>query len=402
MSAKGKTSSAQHIPELDGIRGVAIGVVILYHFGQSERTDLLSSLLNFGWSGVDLFFALSGFLITGILLETKASLNYFRIFYLRRVLRILPLYTLILVMFFHLAVPLAHYLHRWLAMPVNTEPWYWFYLANWVIGHHRSISVLVPYWSLSVEEQFYAVWPIVVLLSSEKVLTYISGAVIAAAIALRCLYSPDPGGVLVYVWTPFRMDSLALGALAAILYRNRSWLASLDRWLVPVGAAAAAAVAGFCVAAGSTSGDTVLMQRFGFTLIGVACTCVVLRCASRSGSGDLLSRLMGSKPLRRLGTVSYGLYLLHYAFYMALGPAMASLERRIPLPPAIHTLLMISIGGSLSYLAAEASWRLLEQRILSLKRNWPYRYRQPAVAAGGIDGEPLLNSLSGPAVPPSR
>jgi peptidoglycan/LPS O-acetylase OafA/YrhL len=90
MLAKERTNSAPHIPELDGIRGVAIGMVILYHFGQSDRTDLLSSILDFGWSGVDLFFALSGFLITGILLETKTSLNYFRIFYLRRLLRIYP------------------------------------------------------------------------------------------------------------------------------------------------------------------------------------------------------------------------------------------------------------------------------------------------------------------------
>ena len=384
MLAKERTNSAPHIPELDGIRGVAIGMVILYHFGQSDRTDLLSSILDFGWSGVDLFFALSGFLITGILLETKTSLNYFRIFYLRRLLRILPLYTLILLVFFHAVVPLAHHLHRWLAMPVSTEPWYWVYLANWVIGHHRGINVLIPYWSLSVEEQFYALWPFVVLLCSERVLAYISGAVIAAAIVLRCLYSPDPGGILVYVWTPFRMDALALGALAAIVFRNRSWLASVDRWLVPIGATAAAAVVGFCVAAGKTTGDTVLMQRFGFSLLGVAYSSVVLRCASRSGSGGALCRLMRSKPLRRMGTVSYGWYLLHYIFYVALELVLEQLEHRFALPNAVWVLLTIAIGGTLSYLAAEASWRLLEQRVLALKRNWPYRYPQPAVVDASV------------------
>ncbi len=374
----GSGDTAEKIPELDGIRGLAIALVLIYHFGEfqgrSAPDKLLASIFGLGWSGVDLFFVLSGFLITGILLRTKTSTNYFRVFYTRRFLRILPLYTVALIAFFHVAVPLAHSLHKWGAMATGTEPWYWLYLANWPIGHHESISFLVPFWSLSVEEQFYIAWPLVVLLCSEKILGYVSLCLIATALVLRCAYSPDPGGIFVYTWTPFRMDGLAMGALCALIYRNSRWREACSLWLAPAGIAAGVGIILLCIRAGSTAGDAVLIQRFGYTLLGVFYSCVVLRCAIRSGSGDLLSRLTTSRILTRLGTVSYGVYLLHYAFVGILDAAFHRIEQHASIPVVAESLLKIIIGTLLAYGVAELSWRLLERRLMGLKQRWPYKY----------------------------
>ncbi len=390
-------NNANKIPELDGIRGLAIALVLVYHFGGFEGhtapEKLLASIFGLGWSGVDLFFVLSGFLITGILLKTKESTNYFRIFYLRRFLRILPLYAAVLLTFFHVIIPIAHSLHKLTAMAINTEPWYWLYLANWPIGHHNSISFLVPFWSLSVEEQFYLAWPLVVLCCSNKALAYISGALIITALLLRCAYSPDPGGILVYVWTPFRMDGLAMGAICALIYRNRNWREFCNRWLTPVGIAAGGAVVLLCGVAGSTAGDVVLVQRFGYTLLGLLYGAVVLRCAIRSGSGDFLCRSMRGGALPRLGTVSYGVYLLHYTFVPLLDILFVRIGHYVSIPAMAESLLKIVIGSLLAWSVAELSWRIMERRIMETKGRWPYRYSagvKPSVSERSPSPPPLI------------
>src|SRR5215469_344071 len=113
-SPPGNRVNLAHIPELDGVRGLAILMVVIYHAGQIQADTFVERWIKtavcFGWSGVDLFFVLSGFLITGILLETKSSPQYFTSFYGRRALRIFPLYYAVLVLYFHVAVPLAHQL----------------------------------------------------------------------------------------------------------------------------------------------------------------------------------------------------------------------------------------------------------------------------------------------------
>jgi peptidoglycan/LPS O-acetylase OafA/YrhL len=355
----------------------------MFHFGEfaavTRPEKILAGIFAWGASGVDLFFVLSGFLITGILIETKSSVNYFRTFYARRFLRILPLYSLVLLIFFHVLVPIAHSYHKWINMATNTEHWYWLYLANWPIGHHNSIQFLVPYWSLSVEEQFYLLWPLVVFSCSKRTLAYISCSVVALALVLRYWYTPIPGGIFVYVWTPFRMDGLALGALCALIYRDRSWSAVCNRWLTPVAAVAAVSIVVLSIRSGTDSGDAPSIQ---YTLLGVLYSCVVLRAAVRSQSGDAFCRLLTSKPLVRLGTVSYGLYILHYMFVFLLGAVVQRIEQRFAIPVIARSFLMIAAGGLLAYSAAELSWRMFEKPILGLKRYCRYRYQAPVSDAG--------------------
>jgi peptidoglycan/LPS O-acetylase OafA/YrhL len=140
------STAIQHVLELDGIRGLAISLVLLYH---------LTASFKMGWCGVDLFFVLSGFLITNILLRTKNSQSYFCSFYARRTLRIFPLYFFVLFLAFWILIPVAQHFGK---APQSLDAghlWYWFYISNWWNGTGHEIDWLSHFWSLAVEEQFY-------------------------------------------------------------------------------------------------------------------------------------------------------------------------------------------------------------------------------------------------------
>jgi peptidoglycan/LPS O-acetylase OafA/YrhL len=160
----------QYIPELDGLRGLAIILVVLFHARPEQASEFaplpfLYTLLNLGPSGVDLFFVLSGFLITGILLSTKdaSPRNYFWSFYARRILRIFPLYILAVAGFFYGLLPYLHSRGELLNVSRSEQFWFWTYLMNWRdAAGFRIINALGHFWSLGVEEQFYLIWPAVI------------------------------------------------------------------------------------------------------------------------------------------------------------------------------------------------------------------------------------------------
>jgi peptidoglycan/LPS O-acetylase OafA/YrhL len=206
----------KHMPELDVLRGVAILMVVLFHGLYWSAATTSIPLVNFfikatvvGWLGVNLFFVLSGFLITGILLDTKGSPSYYRQFYLRRVLRILPAY---------LAVIVALDLIRYLQGPQTVAAL--FFVANYM-SILRIPGGYGPFWSLSVEEQFYLLWPAVVSRVSVRVLTFLCLTLCVIEPLLRWL---DASGHLplgdVRTATYLIADNLALGALAAIFVRS--------------------------------------------------------------------------------------------------------------------------------------------------------------------------------------
>ena len=168
--------SNPHIPALDGIRGLAILLVLLCHFplyGDMQPTIFIDKLFyamtRAGWCGVDLFFVLSGFLITGILYDAKGSRFFFRNFYMRRCLRIFPLYYGVLAVFF-VIVPFVLPLGRNYELFLKDQAWYWSYLTNIKIAIEGwpKFYALAHFWSLAVEEQFYFVWPFVVFLWDEE------------------------------------------------------------------------------------------------------------------------------------------------------------------------------------------------------------------------------------------
>src|SRR5688572_7114217 len=149
-----------HIPALDGLRGIAVLIVLGFH--------IFPNHVKFGWAGVDLFFVLSGFLITGILLESKGTPNYYRNYLAKRTLRIFPLYYFFLIVFF-IVFPLVGYsdsIYNYDYLS-STQSWYWLYIQNWRIffdPHYPGEDIISHFWSLAIEEQFYIFWPLVIYL----------------------------------------------------------------------------------------------------------------------------------------------------------------------------------------------------------------------------------------------
>lgn len=199
----------KHIPALDGIRGIAVVLVLLFH--------LHIPGLSLGWAGVPLFFVLSGFLITGILIDAKTEnfSDYIKSFYIKRTLRIFPLFYLYLLL--NLVVLLAT------NRPTDGYAWYFTYLQNYHLGaaiySQGNIPGIVGHtWSLAVEEQFYLIWPFVVYFLNRKQLAYLCVVLIAAAPITRWFILQDSGNIyMANVTLPSCLDMMAYGALLSIL-----------------------------------------------------------------------------------------------------------------------------------------------------------------------------------------
>jgi peptidoglycan/LPS O-acetylase OafA/YrhL len=315
---------------------------------------------------VQLFFVLSGFLITSVLLDTKGREGYFRAFYVRRVLRIFPLYYLLLVTV-SIVAP------RLFAVPeiLRADPWqirlYWVYLSNW---SHRGPDVLGSCWSLAVEEQFYLVWPWVVGALDARRLLRLCVALAVASLALRIgMRALGVSPEVVYANTLTRMDALVLGAAGAVLLRDPgavAWIRSkLDRALALAAAALAAAA---MTRLGRTAPVT---QTLGYSLLAVGFTVLVVSAVVQQASGGgLLARALSTRPLRTLGTYSYGMYLLQLPMHL--------LVSRVLLPDVVafrgdgrylvvQSAYFVGMLGVVLGLAV-LSYHLYEKRFLALKR----------------------------------
>lgn len=355
------TISARRIPELDGVRGLAILLVLAVHFGLTANPpEPLYSLLRLGWSGVDLFFVLSGFLITGILLDTRESPHYFRSFYMRRALRIFPLYYAFIAAFFFAVLPLAHALQR----PVPPGPaqgWYWLYLSNWQSALGPDYAFLSHLWSLSIEEQFYLVWAPVVLWLGRRHLPALCTVLIVGAPVLRYLWRDHPySPEFLYRLTPFRVDTLAWGALLAVIVRREASLSRLLRLAKPLAAVSAVALAAIFLRFGTKNSQPVVAVA-GYTLFGILYFFVVL--AGFRGWPPLRASW-----LRTFGKYSYGVYVLHFPlvgyFYLAMEPVARWIG---PIPAAISAF---AVGSAIALGLARVSWILIERRFLAWKERF--------------------------------
>jgi len=340
------------VPELDGVRGVAILLVLGFHFGRilphSGRV-----LFGLGWAGVDLFFVLSGYLITRILWATRENRSYFVSFYGRRILRIFPVAFAFLAAYFWIALPLAHHFGYDLDRNGSDQLWYWAYLANWHYGLHGSLTHL---WSLSIEEQFYLIWPGVVFATSHRNLQRLCILLVVLPLSLRfLLMGVIHYSVLTEGMTFCRTEALALGALIALSKEIRilPWLA------VPSAAGVLAIYAMF-----GSQGR--IMGIYGLTLVALACAGFVQGVVKRAGNASVSSRLLRSPWLKRFGKYSYAIYVLH-APILSLAFHVHSSA-----PSPLWGFAVFFAGIALSYLAGWASWHFFESRILRLKRYFAY------------------------------
>jgi peptidoglycan/LPS O-acetylase OafA/YrhL len=317
MISDGARPSQGRIPVLDGWRGFAILVVVIHnagvllwhlHPGAHPSVAIAHTVLDAGWVGVQLFFVLSGFLITGILLDDLGSPKFFRDFYIRRSLRIFPLYFAFL--FLALIVVPTLGLDPSVAQEAEADGlWYWLYLANWKPLLELDNGPLRHLWSLAVEEQFYLVWPLLVYSSGVRRFRWIAAGVVAGSIVSRAfMYEWGPDSTYLYYFTNARADSLALGALMAIALRTPSWREALDRWQIPALASVTIVLAlvvaldrGFHQFAPRTMllAQTVISAWFGLLMWASMRT--------QTGYARTLQSLAQSRTLRVLGKYSYAI-----------------------------------------------------------------------------------------------
>jgi peptidoglycan/LPS O-acetylase OafA/YrhL len=364
-----------HLPGLDGVRGVAILLVMAIHFvGDATAYTRLQALVvkaaGYGLLGVDLFFVLSGFLITGLLLDAKGQTHYFRNFYARRTLRIFPLYYFVLAILF-LVLP-----RLWPLTPLMEDArahqgWLWTYTANFYIAARSSwaaLTYVTHFWSLAIEEHFYLLWPLVVFCFRRQILERICGVVIVAGLALRI--SLALGGVSelsISVLTPCRIDTLCVGGLLAILCRREGWAEALVRRA----GRAALGVAGVTIAlsaycALAKTGLPVLHQVRN-TLYALFFGALAL--LSLQPEPGMVARALQSRVLRFFGKYSYGLYVYHGILTWYLIEFRG--ERWFDAAFGNHWVAMFAkaiFGVAFSLVVAMVSYEVLEKPFLSLKR----------------------------------
>jgi peptidoglycan/LPS O-acetylase OafA/YrhL len=377
-----------HVLALDGLRGLAIGLVILIHFtlylGMTEKT-LVDRLVNrvflTGWCGVDLFFTLSGFLITGILLDTKGFDRPLYNFYGRRFLRIFPPYYLFLTIYL---VVIAHLLPPPLFAPeLPYQAWYWTYFANVRVAIQGwRDPVLVHFWSLAVEEQFYLVWPFVVLATDRTTLGRLCVGMLAIALGLRvtcwALKMPEAA----YALTPCRMDSLAAGACVAVLQRSAVAPETMLYWAKRIGGAAAACLGIIIVVRRGLTHFDPVVYTLGITLVALASASLVVG-AVFAGERAGIQRALRTGWLRAMGRYSYGMYIIHVPVLCLMLLVRADLRNVKPIGGnlAPWLLLQTTVGGIVIFLIALASWHLYEKRLIGLKRYFEDRPRAAAAVA---------------------
>ncbi|HEX4155586.1 MAG TPA: acyltransferase [Acidobacteriaceae bacterium] len=378
------STTGRHIPALDGVRGIAVILVLICHLFWSDGAPAGGHLLHFvaqfraaGWVGVDLFFVLSGFLITGILYDTLPARHFFRNFYARRILRIFPLYYGVFALLLlitsilgeHWSRSLFSYLtytdnlHIKIHIPPTNAPW-----VN--INH---------FWSLMVEEQFYLCWPLLVFLLRSRrriAIAAILGALASLAVRLTLVHIglSAHAPFLLYSWTPSCLDGLFLGALLAMAVRSRL----RDRVLalsLPVLLACAAVIAALWYThSGFEPDHSTVVATWGTFVLVIGFTAFT---AATLRAGTLSQKAASDPTLRFFGRYSYGLYVYHYTIAGLINGHL----RPILLAHTGSKFLSVLIPGlialALSVAVAWLSFTFYESRFLLLKKRFHDHSRRP-------------------------
>jgi peptidoglycan/LPS O-acetylase OafA/YrhL len=348
------------IPQFDGLRGVSILAVFLAH-SEFIRGLPNAKILEFGRVGVDLFFVLSGFLITGILLDSRGKPHYFRNFYARRALRIWPLYYAVLAIIY-----LISRLIPSLRLATNTVwPYFCLYIQN------LFPSLLIPYgleptWSLAIEEQFYITWPTLVLFVNRHVLSIVLTCLIVLSLALRIVgHESEAPMKFVHNFTLCRLDAIAMGSLSAIWLRSSS--CTETRWkllgmLALIGGALGITLARFFLGNESTT--------VSYTFIAIAFTGFLAIALVNNSHRSLLYRFLTTSWLRYTGKISYGLYLLHMPIFLFIRDVSVTLKS-LTHSQVLYNLIGGSVQFFFAFVLASVSWYFFEAPILRLKEFFP-------------------------------
>lgn len=357
-------SAGTHCLALDGLRGFAILIVTLYRLckeldpSSHPALALVRSASLIGGRGVDLFFVLSGFLITDILIRNKSKSNYFRNFIARRSLRIFPLY------FASLAIGLW-LIPTWLGgnsfeNARQEQAYLWTYTSNIRVSwlNEWCFGPFDHFWSLAVEEHFYLIWPAIVLLLTTKRLIWFCGFTVLAVASARAIADPFVSlDVAVDVLTVFRIDALVLGALLAALMQSPIRHDSIRRFAPIAAVAVIATLVGIAMSGGNMLGIPALLVRIFFT---VAMAFILL-----SPKQSILPKVFEHASLRFLGKYSYGMYVVQLPIVTLL--PLESFSAYSPSDPIFSSILYVSSIFGLITLIAFLSYHLFESHFLKLK-----------------------------------
>ena len=344
-----------YIPELQGLRGLAVLAVVIYHCHNRLEGTWIHYASLWGWVGVNLFFTLSGFLITSILIEARDKPHYFRNFYARRALRIWPVYFLLLIVCYSmpewfLGDTLAHQAH-W-----QTLVAYALFVQN--LRHAALPGTLGPTWSLAIEEQYYFVWAPIVRFCKGRISWLLPGILVAMLIAsplVRYLHPQWIRGMGTH--TAIHLDGIALGSLLALgLYRvaltRRTWI-----WI-----GFAAAIAGVVFAATIAGGTSFLDSALALAFAGV-----VLAAVAGTGARNPVAAVLRRGPLPYYGQISYGMYMTHILVFVYFGNFDARLDDNHHIGIA-GNLAIVALRLVASTIVATVLWYGFESQVLKLKR----------------------------------
>lgn len=358
-----------HIPALDALRGIAILAVTFYRFrlgpeDSSVAGETLQHLLQLGNRGVDLFFVLSGFLITGILYDAKnVDPHYFRNFYARRSLRIFPLYLGSLALFL-LLLPAVTNLPSAFDAPREQQAWLWTYCSNILMSIRGTwcFGALDHFWSLAVEEHFYFFWPLAIFLCTRKQACILAiGLASSAALARIGLSVLSEPGVVVDVATWFRCDALLIGAVFALMLRGPGGIAVTRR----------IAWCGFCLGLGLSLPSllapelrikTIPHSTFALMFGGI------VALAATSSSISWAQWIWQNRLLRMFGKYSYAMYVFQAPLVPLLAPWLTAGFIADSIGSVIAgRLIYIATMSTITFTLAIFSWNLLEKHCLKLK-----------------------------------
>lgn len=337
-----------YLPELDGLRGLAILWVVLYHCHPRLQGTWIYYASLWGWAGVVLFFGLSGFLITSILLTTRDRPHYFHNFHARRALRIWPVYILVLAVVY-LNAP-------WFIGPsvmdaIKAAPWLAYIFCVQNLFHLALPPALQPTWALAIEEQYYFVWAPVVRWMRRP---WMLAAVLVCALATSPLLRLGHHAWLTPTHTLIHLDGIALGSLLALgmhtlALRQRTWL-----WVGLGGM-----VAGFWAAATIAGGTAFLDSALAIGFVGL-----MLALIASTGSRNPINAALRSGPLAFYGRISYGLYMIHISVFIYFGWFDLQMDRY----GMAGNLAIVVFRLAASTAAAAVLWYGFESQILKLKR----------------------------------
>jgi peptidoglycan/LPS O-acetylase OafA/YrhL len=364
------TNKLSHrIPTLDGLRGLAIILVVLYHYFPQWI------VFNFGWSGVDLFFVLSGYLISSRLIPYVNDPGLLKKFYRNRILRIVPLYFIFLIIFlitwfcFSSATTLS-------AFPFYSLNWSYFFvfLQNWIfITDYTETKVHLQHlWSIAVEEQIYIVFPLFVLfLKSKKKILTACLLLLCVAVISRCIYSfylPAAGGYDKAYWnTFFRTDPFLLGTVLYLLFNMRFSPVLISRYLNIAGIVCALILLCRVIITSDAEKNNLFMSSIGFTLVAILYAAVTW--SQLQAGKNFMKRITGLPWLQFAGKISFGLYIIHWPLYLSGFIILNKMRNNFGLLVTDGQLQLINAFCCIpiSFCLSALSFRFVESRFLKMK-----------------------------------